>query len=97
MALVDIEASAFLIGKESLNAKATPIITTSQISIRYVGHRENRLVMAACPPNDGMQCDFACLGKPNFIPMKHLALFHGVVAEWLVGWSRLHINLRRSA
>jgi hypothetical protein len=74
MALVDIEAFAFLIGKESLNAKATPIITTNQISIRYVGHQENRLVIAACPPNDGMQYDFACLGNPNFMTIPEIIM-----------------------
>jgi hypothetical protein len=67
MALVNIEASAFLVGKESLNAKASSIIATSLISVMHVGNQKDGFFIAACPPANHIQRDFACLGKTNFM------------------------------
>ena len=41
MALVNVETSAFLVGKEGLNPKSSPIVTTGLIGIFEVGDEKD--------------------------------------------------------
>ena len=66
MALVNMKASAFLVGEEGFNPKSSPIIATGLIGILQVGDQKNRFFITASPPTNDIQRDFACFGKPNF-------------------------------
>ena len=50
VALVNIEAAAFLVREEGFDLKATPIKTTGLISIGHIGYQKDGLFVATAPP-----------------------------------------------
>ena len=55
MALVNMEASALLVGKEGFNSKSSPIIATGILGIRDVGDQKNRFFISRAPPTNDIQ------------------------------------------
>ena len=50
MALMDMEATAFLVGKEGLNLKSSAVKSTGLVRVGDIGNKENRFFIAAGPP-----------------------------------------------
>jgi len=57
MTLVNVEAPAFLVGKEGLNPKLSPIVTTGFIGIVRVGDEKDGLLVLSTPPANGVKRD----------------------------------------
>ena len=78
MALVDVKAMAFLVGKEGFDPIAPPIVSTSLISIGKIGDQEERVIVLAAPPTDQVQCNCGCLCKTYIVAMEDLSF-----REWI--------------
>src|SRR5690606_23519658 len=97
MALMNVEASAFLVGKEGLNPKALPIVTAGLIGLFEVGDQKDGFFILSTPPANGVERDRRSLREANLRQRKEVSWLQWIVSKRLVCGAGLDINLGCSA
>jgi len=97
MALVNVKATAFLVGEEGFDLEAAAVKTTGLICIGQVGDQEDGFFVATTPPANQVERYRGVLGEADLMAMKELTLSQRISANGLAVWAFLHINLRRGA
>jgi uncharacterized oligopeptide transporter (OPT) family protein len=77
LALVDVDATAFLVVYEVFYLEATAIKTTGLISIGHVGDQKDGFFVATTPPANQVERYGGVLGEANLMAMKELTLTCG--------------------
>ena len=97
MTLMNVEGSAFLVGKEGLNPKSPPIVTTGFIGIFEVGDQKDGFFVFSAPPTNGVERDRRSLREADLLQRKEVSWLQWIVSERLAFGACLDIYLRRSA
>ena len=97
MALVNVEASALLVGEEGFNSKSSPIIATGFIGLFQIGDEKDGFFILHTPPSNDIQRQGGRLCEADIVQIEELALLQRVVSNRLTTFLGLNINLRRGA
>ena len=96
MALVNVKATAFLVGEEGFDLEATAVKTTGLISIGYIGDQKDRFFVATAPPANQVERYGGVLGEADLVAMEELTFRQRISANRLAIGAFLHMNLWRS-
>ena len=94
MALVDVKAPAFLVGKQGFDQGSAVIIATDQVLACQIAEQVNRLFITAAPPSDQIDRQRGCLGEPDLAVLQHLLLILRKVYG-LQAWVRFPLYNRK--